>query len=655
MNMRWQRYGAEGAWPSGASRRRSRSAGEGKLCQLWTMTCVAMLPWLLVTACAVRAVSSGASAPGVVAANSASNPLSPQERSRRRADLTATRSGQPTVATRTASRMANQATTLTSTTSTTAFSGCGGVERCIQHEQCRMCLSVINASNTHNDFPHSMAQYAELSASGIRAYDVRFFKVLQTTASCSDTVTPPGIFHPALQELTRLTGATLCMDTFGMSANSCLVAEYACFVDRDCKECLNTLHTSAMDGNGTKITAFNTRSCAATSQGLLDDFVAFCGESFPRCSLFKQRCASLPECLSCLDTLSNGDGAKAARLCRGTQMQASALDGVVSTCFNSNTVACDFWGQRCADNSNCSACLERLSNGVSARLITADWSTSACQAAAADSVATQYLKSMAIGCPSTSTCQIAITNCVYGYGDTCLACLNGSAPTSDAAYCSALSQHYYFETVCQECPTSVHIINAVVFATATVGGASAAACVAVATTIVAHGRDRASMRDRILVGLMIANAIYSTANAIPINALRTGVLDCGRLALSFDTIRFGRAWWFCGKYGLVSFELLILGASIQALHRGVSAVPRYSEAAMHTACCIIAALAFAIFYVLCARINANGYNARTENVAYTNIYHHGSETDDFDDTQPSATASGTVYFLTLSRALYFVN
>jgi len=88
----------------------------------------------------------------------------------------------------------------------------------------------------------------------------------------------------------------------------------------------------------------------------------------------------------------------------------------------------------------------------------------------------------------------------------------------------------------------VHTINAVVFATAVVGGVSVLVCLAVVATIVAHGHDRVSARARIIVGLMMANAVYSTANAIPLNALLTGVVDCGRLAISFDTIRFGRAW-----------------------------------------------------------------------------------------------------------------
>jgi hypothetical protein len=107
---------------------------------------------------------------------------------------------------------------------------------------------------------------------------------------------------------------------------------------------------------------------------------------------------------------------------------------------------------------------------------------------------------------------------------------------------------YNVVQACAPCPASVHNINSIVVATAIVGGASAVACLAVAATIVAHERDRVSMRDRIVVGLMMANAVYSTANTIPLNELRTGVVNCGRMALSFEAIRFGRAWWFCGKY-----------------------------------------------------------------------------------------------------------
>lgn len=47
--------------------------------------------------------------------------------------------------------------------------------------------------------------------------------------------------------------------------------------------------------------------------------------------------------------------------------------------------------------------------------------------------------------------------------------------------------------------------------------------------------------------LAAANAVYSSANVIPLLKLHTGIANCGQLVLSFEMIRFGRAWWFLGK------------------------------------------------------------------------------------------------------------
>jgi hypothetical protein len=187
----------------------------------------------------------------------------------------------------------------------------------------------------------------------------------------------------------------------------------------------------------------------------------------------------------------------------------------------------------------------------------------------------------------------------------------------------------------------LHTTNRIVIATAEVGGVSAAMCLAVAVTIFAHGHGRVSMQHRIIVGLMIFNAVYSTANMIPLNAMRTGDFDCGRMAMSFDAIRFGRALWFCGKYGLVSFEMLIVGASIRALLRGLTAVPPFVEATLHAACCTVAVLAFVVFYLMCAQINLDGYNTATETEAFTNSFDHSSIDDDTDDGLPALAATST--------------
>ena len=217
-------------------------------------------------------------------------------------------------------------------------------------------------------------------------------------------------------------------------------------------------------------------------------------------------------------------------------------------------------------------------------------------------------------------------------------CINGSAPQIDAATCADFVQLFDFHAVCESCPHSVYVVNDIVYATGVVGAASATVCLAVAVTIVARGRDCISMRDRIVLGLMLINAVYSTANTLPLNELQTGAITCGRLAMPLYAIRFGRAWWFCGKYGLVSFELFMLAASIRALLKGLSAMPLRVEVASHIVCYVTAMTAFVIFYRLCADINHNGYNDSTESEAFSNSFSHVSVSDDHDDGTPYVSA-----------------
>jgi hypothetical protein len=472
-------------------------------------------------------------------------------------------------------------------------------------------------------------------------YNVGFFHTLLSTASCSTNATPPDILYSALEELGDLPS---CIDVYGMAVSLCLAAEFTCFVDEDCQQCLSSLYDVAAADHGSdssKAAAFRSPACTSTNASLLDDLLTYCGvESFPDCSFFKQQCALSTECATCLTALGTGDGAGAARQCRGsTSSSAIAMDHVVLSCMARDAAACDFWRQRCADNAKCLDCLAVMGNSENVRQIADEFSSTSCQRAASDGAALDYVNAITKGCPDISACRTAVSDCVIDFGDDCVACINGSALPTHATQCAQLLQLYSLDTECQLCPASVHTVNRIVFATAMVGGASAAACIWVATTIVAHGHDRVSMRDRVVVGLMITNALYSVANAIPLNALRVSVVDCGRHAMSFDAIRFGRALWFCGKYGLVSFELLILGASIHALHRGMSFVPPRTEAAMHAACYAVAAAAFVVFYVLCARINADGYNVDTESEAYTNAFNHASVNDDHDDVSPSIAAS----------------
>jgi hypothetical protein len=539
-------------------------------------------------------------------------------------------------------------TTVTTWTTITDYSGCGDVARCLDDAQCARCLLAINTTpaffHTRRDFSEGWSDVVPT-----RAYEEGFFQALQSTASCSTNATPEGVLYTALQELSVV---PTCTDAYGMVVSTCLVPEYVCYLDPSCRQCLAALHAAINNGNedsdgdkgAPKADAFRSRACTDTNPALLNDLVGNC--LLPRCTFAKQQCASSGECAACMTTLDSSDGgggggAQSARQCPQSQSSGLAVDTVVFYCSHNTEAACGFWRQRCADNVNCGACLASMGNGDNARAIAADWSKPDCQRALRDGLALTYIGVVTTGCPGISTCRTVVTNCISNpsYSDLCIACINGSAPPSQAALCDDLSLRFSFDAACRPCPASVHTINLVVLATATVGGASAAACLAVVITIAAHGREKLSMRDRIVVGLMMANAVYSTANAIPLNALRTNVLDCGRHTMSFDAIRFGRAWWFCGKYGLVGFELFILGASIRAMLRGTSAVPRCAEAAMHVACCAVAAVAFSMFYVMCASINADGYNVVIETEEYTNEYSHASANDDLDDVTPSETAS----------------
>jgi hypothetical protein len=116
--------------------------------------------------------------------------------------------------------------------------------------------------------------------------------------------------------------------------------------------------------------------------------------------------------------------------------------------------------------------------------------------------------------------------------------------------CSQILKANGVTAACAECTETVFLINKIVIATSVVGLVSVVACLAVILAILC-GRQL-STRDRIVVGLMWANAIYSSANAIPLLKLHTGLSNCGSIFLSFETIRFGRAWWFFGKVGALS-------------------------------------------------------------------------------------------------------
>ena len=92
---------------------------------------------------------------------------------------------------------------------------------------------------------------------------------------------------------------------------------------------------------------------------------------------------------------------------------------------------------------------------------------------------------------------------------------------------NAAQLRYGIGDSCAPCASTVTTIDYIVLATSTVGAASVMACCAVIVVILAQGRNTESIRDRLIVGMMSANAVYSLANTIPINILVDSVTACG--------------------------------------------------------------------------------------------------------------------------------
>jgi hypothetical protein len=80
-----------------------------------------------------------------------------------------------------------------------------------------------------------------------------------------------------------------------------------------------------------------------------------------------------------------------------------------------------------------------------------------------------------------------------------------------------------------------------------------------------YSKDRISSRERLLIGLMLSNAVYSTANMIPLNYLHDDDDDnCGDFVMTFTEGRWARGWWFLGKC-VTTFRIRVGGLVLSAL------------------------------------------------------------------------------------------
>lgn len=125
-------------------------------------------------------------------------------------------------------------------------------------------------------------------------------------------------------------------------AHACMHAwcsRYTCFVTPDCRRYLAALYSSKGNGEKAEAISFLASHAATIGSALLSDLKTICANTFPACTFFKQQCGNSSECVQCLATFDTGDGAGAARQCRGTTTSAAHLNSVVKDCI-SNAVSC---------------------------------------------------------------------------------------------------------------------------------------------------------------------------------------------------------------------------------------------------------------------------------------------------------------------------
>ena len=159
------------------------------------------------------------------------------------------------------------------------------------------------------------------------------------------------------------------------------------------------------------------------------------------------------------------------------------MDQLVHGCLGTSDAGCSYALQRCTDSGPCGECVANMNNGNNARAVAQSLASPSCTAAlnALDFPDTLYMVDFT--CSQVGSCLSAVTAYVQSYHGQAIACINGS---NDSFCITGKTQQFGIESACKPCPSSVHEINAIVFVTAVVGGASAVVCLLVVGTIIAY-------------------------------------------------------------------------------------------------------------------------------------------------------------------------
>eukprot|EP00035_Acanthoeca_spectabilis_P036848 m.42158 g.42158 ORF g.42158 m.42158 type:complete len:809 (-) comp8290_c0_seq1:120-2546(-) len=500
------------------------------------------------------------------------------------------------------------------------LSSCTAVEACVANASCHSCLTQL----------YPFAINAVQSNPEQHLLETGFYHALDSTPACS--VAAEAVANATLALTVKLHRTAPCGSREFLLCQS---MEAECFSDPHCRVCLTGLY-SAPPQPKRQVLAW---AACNSSMLRIRQLGQWC-TSMPSCTIYKELCSGA--CAGCMETLRGGNPAEAARQCASPVDLRDNMTNVVYHCSGGNALTCGYFIAQCGLDPACTACLESMDGFKDAGTTLAAIGSPVCQRLLANASAPQnffMVDNIFSTCPPevVPTCTRTMYYCLVD--PRCAVCINGTTSQSTPA-CVAELERSGVTSSCAPCPSTVSEINAVVIATAVVGGLSVLACFATVLVIVAYARER-ELAEGCVLGLALANAVYSSANAIPINLYHTDIVRCGAFVLSFDTIRFGRAWWFAGKYAVVCYEICVLLVSVWLLKKGVTTLSRRTMGTVHALCVVGGVAAFAGFYIQCQGINDAGYNAATLAIAETNHFEHFSSDDAVDDDDPQHAAAAT--------------
>jgi len=496
------------------------------------------------------------------------------------------------------------ATTFSTSTTESYLPGCPSIEACRHHGTCGRCLDAITALGTN----------AFIVARGAQVVEDDIFETMVTNPNCQQSVIEPSLLYGAFLAFGDVYPSA-CPGETAISPAVCVNSELRCLLDSNCSVCIDRLFRLGMSRTqpirGEKDRVLQSPECVAGEALLRDYLLSGCGAGgLPVCSYGKLLCSNLTVCAEAWTLLRSGQSVEASVLVASDTSALRVFDSLVDMCVGTD-VQCEVFRTRCDSTPKCAACLDVIGTDGNLTRLVEGFASDACSGLTESIGLGHAVESVLFTCGGR--CSGVAFSCMFDtYAcrgpDGCIAKWLRGEPNN--ATCNTyLRETYFVSQSCDtSCPAEVAEINKIVLATSAIGWASLIMCCWVIVTAIAHGRTQRAMLSRIVVGLMGANAVYSSANAIPLGRLGTGYSSCGALEMSFETVRFGRAWWFGGKYALVAFEIFILAVSIFALLQGESKVRGRYEIIMHVSCVIVGAAAFAGFYIRVCELNDSGYN-----------------------------------------------